>query len=179
MKLYVTVTTLVIGISVLLGLPAISQSLAAPTEPVVQTRPLNPVLFEHRNSNELSNRLNAEHEAVLAAEAEAALLAEAESSEQLTYAQLQEYIRLYGCTPEQRRMIESGGDYGIDTGNGYLGAYQFSQQYVAGWWEQCFGTPYPGNDVFLSDPTAQDALADWYADNRYGGWDNVPATGGW
>jgi len=148
---------------------------------------INPIIFEWKDSTELSETLTTQHEAELAriAAEEAAALAELEAleaiqtSEQLTPYQLQVYVMTYGCTPEQRRDIESGGDYGANTGNGYLGAYQFAAQYNAGRWEACFGTPYPGHDVFLADSAAQDALANWYAETRYGGWQNVPAYGGW
>ena len=181
MKFLVTVTTLAIGITALLALPLMSQGIAAPTESAAGIKLLaNPVLSEHRSSTELSDRLIAEHEAALAAiaEAEAAELAVAETSEELTYQQLQVYIRTYGCTPEQRRAVESGGDYGIYTGNGYVGGYQFSEQYIAGWMAQA-GLGEYNREAFLANPGLQDQLADWYAQDRYGGWDNVPATGGW
>lgn len=86
--------------------------------------------------------------------------------------------RLAGCTPGQRMAIESGGNYGTYTGNGYVGAYQFSEQYLAGWCDQA-GIPYNGTQDFLNNPSAQDQLANWYAGNRYGGWENVPSSGGW
>ena len=180
MKIFVTATTLVIGIATLFAFLVMSPSLAAPAEPAVATAQLNnPVLSEHKSSKELSDRLIAEHEAALAiAAAEADLLAAAEKSEQLTYAQLQVYILTYGCTPEDRRNAESGGDYGIYTGNGYVGAYQFSEQYIAGWMTQA-GLGNYNRDDFLANPGLQDQLADWYADYKWGGWSNVPSTGGW
>lgn len=178
-----------------LGVCVVALSASAPANAFVVDEPLQP-LFTPREAEKreqpLADRLIRQYEAEqaeiarIAAEEEAARLAAeqaaleaAEYSEQLTPYQLQVYIQQYGCTPEQRRGIESGGNYGTNTGNGYLGAYQFSAQYNAGRWEACFGTPYPGHDAFLADSAAQDQLADWYADTRYGGWQNVPSTGGW
>ena len=83
-----------------------------------------------------------------------------------------------GGSREDRIWIESRGDYGAYTGNGYVGAYQFSEQYLEGRMGQA-GIPYNGVDDFLNSPGKQDALADWYADSRYGDWDGVPTTGGW
>jgi len=179
MKFLVIATTLVIGVATLFALPVMSPGLSA-TEPAAQIKELgSPVLSEHKSSLELSDRLIAEHEAALAeAEAEAALLAAAESSNELTYAQLQVYILTYGCTPEQRLQVKSGGDYGAYTGNGYVGGYQFAEKYIAGWMDQA-GLGEYNRDEFLANPGLQDQLADWYADNRWGGWDNVPSTGGW
>jgi len=182
MKNNVIVTLLVIGMSTLLALTVMTPSLAAPAEPVAVIKPLkSQILAEHRSSTELSDRLVAEHEEALAAEAaeaEAALLAEAERSQQLTYEQLQMYVRAYGCTPEQRRSVESGGNYGVYTGNGYVGGYQFSEQYLPGWMAQA-GLGEYNRDAFLADPGLQDQLANWYAESRYGGWSNVPSSGGW
>ena len=125
-----------------------------------------------------AERIEAER---IAAEEEAARIAAEEAAylEAMAVSTGYSVSYLQGCTPEQRRAIESGGDYGANTGNGYLGAYQFSAQYNAGRWEACFGTPYPGDAAFLADQTAQDQLADWYANQRYGGWQNVPSSGGW
>jgi len=181
MKFLITAATLVIGITTLFAVPAISPSLAAPVEQARETKPLSSTIFsEHRSATELSDRLVAEHEAALAAaaEAEAALLAAAESSQELTYSQLQAYVRTYGCTPEQRLSVESGGNYNTYTGNGYVGGYQFSEQYIAGWMSQA-GLGEYNRDAFLANPGLQDALADWYAQDRWGGWANVPSTGGW
>lgn len=71
-----------------------------------------------------------------------------------------------------RRSIESGGNYGTDTGNGYLGAYQFAPQTIAGI-ESATGMKWS------MDPATQDAFANYYANSRYGGWQNVPTNGGW
>lgn len=71
-----------------------------------------------------------------------------------------------------RRSIESGGNYSTNTGNGYLGAYQFAPQTIAGI-ESATGMKWS------MDPTTQDAFANYYANSRYGGWQNVPTTGGW
>lgn len=71
-----------------------------------------------------------------------------------------------------RRSIESGGNYSTNTGNGYLGAYQFAPQTIAGI-ESATGMKWS------MDPDTQDAFANYYANSRYGGWQNVPTTGGW
>lgn len=71
-----------------------------------------------------------------------------------------------------RRSIESGGNYNTNTGNGYLGAYQFAPQTIAGI-ESATGMKWS------MDPATQDAFANYYANSRYGGWQNVPTTGGW
>lgn len=83
-----------------------------------------------------------------------------------------------GGSRENRIWIESRGDYSANTGNGYLGAYQFSAQYLEGRMSAA-GISYAGVDDFLASSEKQDALADWYAESRYGGWDNVPTSGGW
>lgn len=71
-----------------------------------------------------------------------------------------------------RRSIESGGNYNTNTGNGYLGAYQFAPQTIAGI-ESATGMKWS------MDPATQDAFANYYANTRYGGWAHVPTTGGW
>ena len=71
-----------------------------------------------------------------------------------------------------RRSIESGGNYNTNTGNGYLGAYQFAPQTIAGI-ESATGMKWS------MDPATQDAFANYYANSRYGGWQNVPTTGAW
>lgn len=71
-----------------------------------------------------------------------------------------------------RRQIESGGNYNTNTCNGYLGAYQFSPSTIASI-ENATGMKWS------MDPSTQDAFADYYANQRYGGWQNVPTTGGW
>lgn len=71
-----------------------------------------------------------------------------------------------------RRQIESGGNYNTNTGNGYVGAYQFAPSTIASI-ESATGMKWS------MDPTTQDAFADYYANQRYGGWQNVPTTGGW
>lgn len=71
-----------------------------------------------------------------------------------------------------RRQIESGGNYNTNTGNGYIGAYQFAPQTIAGI-ESATGMHWS------MDPSTQDAFANYYANSRYGGWQNVPTTGGW
>lgn len=71
-----------------------------------------------------------------------------------------------------RRSIESGGNYNTNTGNGYLGAYQFAPQTIAGI-ESATGMKWS------MDPATQDAFANYYANTRYGGWQNTPTSGGW
>lgn len=71
-----------------------------------------------------------------------------------------------------RRSIESGGNYNTNTGNGYIGAYQFAPQTIAGI-ESATGMKWS------MDPATQDAFANYYANSRYGSWANVPTTGGW
>jgi hypothetical protein len=78
----------------------------------------------------------------------------------------------------RRKQIESGGNYATYTGNGYVGAYQFVEAYMPGRMAEAGLGAYDRND-FLNSPWKQDALADWYALTRYGGWDNVPMSGGW
>lgn len=71
-----------------------------------------------------------------------------------------------------RRQIESGGNYNTNTCNGYVGAYQFSPTTISSI-ENATGMKWS------MDPATQDAFADYYANQRYGGWQNVPTTGGW
>lgn len=71
-----------------------------------------------------------------------------------------------------RRQIESGGNYNTNTCNGYVGAYQFSPSTISSI-ENATGMKWS------MDPATQDAFADYYANQRYGGWQNVPTTGGW
>lgn len=71
-----------------------------------------------------------------------------------------------------RRQIESGGNYNTNNGNGYVGAYQFCPSTIASI-ESATGMKWS------MDPATQDAFADYYANQRYGGWQNVPTTGGW
>ena len=71
-----------------------------------------------------------------------------------------------------RRQIESGGNYNTNTGNGYVGAYQFAPSTISSI-ENATGMKWS------MDPATQDAFADYYANQRYGGWQNVPTTGGW
>jgi LysM repeat protein len=71
-----------------------------------------------------------------------------------------------------RRSIESGGNYNTNTGNGYLGAYQFAPQTIAGI-ESATGMKWS------MDPATQDAFANYYANSRYGGWAHVPTNGAW
>lgn len=77
-----------------------------------------------------------------------------------------------GSMAALRRSIESGGNYNTNTGNGYLGAYQFAPQTIAGI-ENATGMKWS------MDPATQDAFANYYANARYGGWQNTPKTGGW
>jgi hypothetical protein len=77
-----------------------------------------------------------------------------------------------------RRWVESRGKYGTNTGNGYLGAYQFSKTYIQGWCKKA-KVIWLGEQDFLKSQQKQDKLADWYAKNRYGSWKNVPWFGGW
>lgn len=71
-----------------------------------------------------------------------------------------------------RRSIESSGNYNTNTGNGYIGAYQFAPQTIAGI-ESATGMKWS------MDPATQDAFANYYANSRYGGWSHVPTNGGW
>lgn len=71
-----------------------------------------------------------------------------------------------------RRQIESGGNYNTNTGNGYVGAYQFAPSTIASIENET-------GMKWSMDPSTQDAFADYYANQRYGGWQNVPTTGGW
>lgn len=71
-----------------------------------------------------------------------------------------------------RRQIESGGNYNTNNGNGYVGAYQFLPSTISSI-ESATGMKWS------MDPATQDAFADYYANQRYGGWQNVPTTGGW
>lgn len=71
-----------------------------------------------------------------------------------------------------RKGIESGGNYNTNTGNGYLGAYQFAPQTISGI-EAATGMKWS------MDPATQDAFANYYAQTRYNGWSNVPTVGGW
>lgn len=72
-----------------------------------------------------------------------------------------------------RRHVESSNNYNTFTENGYLGAYQFA--------------PVTWNDIAQRhglnpndfSPANQDRFADIYAIERWGGWANVPVTGGW
>lgn len=72
----------------------------------------------------------------------------------------------------RRRQIESGGNYNTNTGNGYVGAYQFAPSTIASIESQT-------GMKWSMDPSTQDAFADYYANSRYGGWQNVPTNGGW
>lgn len=117
----------------------------------------------------------------IAREEEAARIAEeerlaAEAAAAAYYAP--SYYNGGGGSRELRMYIESRGNYGTDTGNGYLGAYQFAEQYMAGRMAAA-GIPWEGREDFLNSPEKQDALADWYANSRYGGWENTPSSGGW
>ncbi|WP_257615416.1 LysM peptidoglycan-binding domain-containing protein, partial [Oenococcus oeni] len=78
-----------------------------------------------------------------------------------------------GSSALLRREIESGNNYSTFTGNGYLGAYQFS----ASTWAA--GVAAVGGSTSDFSAAHQDAVANWYANSRYGGWQNVPTTGGW
>ena len=70
---------------------------------------------------------------------------------------------------EALRWCESGNDYGIDTGNGYYGAYQFSAE--TWWWLGYEGWP---NEA---SPEVQDQAAmDLY---DYSNWDAWPACSRW
>lgn len=72
-----------------------------------------------------------------------------------------------------RRMVESTNNYNIGSANGYIGAYQFAPSTWNAYAQIAGVNP---NDY---SPSAQDAVADAYANGRYGGWQNVPTTGGW
>lgn len=72
-----------------------------------------------------------------------------------------------------RRMVESTNNYNTFTGNGYLGAYQFAPST----WNSIASRH--GLDASDFSPANQDRMADIYANERYGGWSNVPTTGGW
>lgn len=73
---------------------------------------------------------------------------------------------------ERRKQIESNGNYATNTGNGYWGAYQFAPATVRGI-EAETGMKWDWS------PKTQDAFADYYAQTKYNGWQNVPTTGGW
>ncbi|WP_439425794.1 LysM peptidoglycan-binding domain-containing protein [Oenococcus alcoholitolerans] len=73
----------------------------------------------------------------------------------------------------RRRQIESGNNYQTFTGNGYLGAYQFASSTWAA------GVAAVGGSVSDFSSAHQDQVANWYANSRYGGWQNVPTNGGW
>lgn len=72
-----------------------------------------------------------------------------------------------------RRMVETTNNYQWNWSNGYKGAYQFS--------ESTWNATASAHGLNPSDtsPANQDAMADAYANDRYGGWGNVPTTGGW
>lgn len=72
-----------------------------------------------------------------------------------------------------RRMVETTNNYQWSWSNGYLGAYQFSPST----WNATASAH--GLDPNDHSPANQDAMADAYANDRYGGWSNVPTTGGW
>lgn len=72
-----------------------------------------------------------------------------------------------------RRDVESTNNYNTFTGNGYLGAYQFAPST----WNSIASSH--GLDASDFSPANQDRMADIYANERYGGWDNVPMSGGW
>lgn len=72
-----------------------------------------------------------------------------------------------------RRMVESTNNYNIGSANGYIGAYQFAPSTWNAYAQIAGVNP---NDY---SPSAQDAVADAYANARYSGWQNVPTTGGW
>jgi len=82
-----------------------------------------------------------------------------------------------GGSRELRIWNESRGDYGAYDGT-YAGAYQFAVEYLEGRMAAA-GLEYNGVDDFLNSPDKQDALADWYAQERYQGWENTPTVGGW
>lgn len=72
-----------------------------------------------------------------------------------------------------RRQVESSNNYNIGSGNGYIGAYQFAPSTWNSIASQIGANP---NDYSAAN---QDRIADAYAQSRYGGWENVPTTGGW
>lgn len=72
-----------------------------------------------------------------------------------------------------RRMVESTNNYQWEWGNGYYGAYQFAPST----WNSIASQA--GLDPNDHSPANQDAMADAYANSRYGGWQNVPTSGGW
>lgn len=72
-----------------------------------------------------------------------------------------------------RRMVESTNNYQWEWGNGYYGAYQFAPST----WNAIASQA--GLDPNDHSPANQDAMADAYANSRYGGWQNVPTSGGW
>jgi len=69
------------------------------------------------------------------------------------------------------RQCESGGNYGANTGNGYYGAYQFSQQT----WN---GLGYPGLPSDASPATQDAAAAQLAARSGFGQWPVCGAGGG-
>lgn len=146
-----------------------------------------------------ANLIKAEQEAIAVAERQAhfdAVKAEAdrvraeEEAQRQADLEYQRYNPSYiaptyrygGDMRELRKGIESGGNYSTDTGNGYLGAYQFSEQYMRDRYNSWGLAEIYGEysrDGFLSNPDAQDAAADAYARDWYGGWENIPTSGGW
>lgn len=72
-----------------------------------------------------------------------------------------------------RRDVESTNNYNTFTANGYLGAYQFDPNT----WNSIASRH--GLDAGDFSPANQDRMADIYANERYGGWANVPMSGGW
>lgn len=72
-----------------------------------------------------------------------------------------------------RRMVESSNNYYIGSANGYIGAYQFAP----GTWNSIAASI--GANPNDYSPANQDRIADAYANSRYGGWQNVPTSGGW
>lgn len=72
-----------------------------------------------------------------------------------------------------RRMVESTNNYNIGSANGYIGAYQFAPSTWSSIAASIGANP---NDYSAAN---QDRIADAYANSKYGGWENVPTTGGW
>lgn len=70
-----------------------------------------------------------------------------------------------------RRQVENSGSY--EWSGYYIGAYQFDP----GTWASTAAAH--GLDPNDYSPANQDAMADAYANDRWGGWSNVPTTGGW
>lgn len=76
---------------------------------------------------------------------------------------------------EQLRNCESGGNYAIDTGNGFYGAYQFTQSTWDGAVARAGFPQYSGQSPASAPPAVQDAAARQLQAER--GWQPWPTCG--